>query len=251
MGKVDHFSPVVTEKLQCYVYRLVDPRTGVTFYVGRGRGNRVFSHAAGEEKFETPEEAKSMKMDWIRDIQKDNFQVEHVIHRHGMNEETAKEVEAALIDAYPGLTNIQSGHDSLRKAMHAKQIIQRYEPEEANFKHKVILIKIDRSLKKDPMIKIENAVRYAWKISVSRARKADYVLAVSQGIIVGAYIARDWRLATRKNFPEFPHIDPDRFGFSTSEAPGDVKAMYIGKLAPKLKHGAAFPIQYLPKTPWK
>ena len=26
------------------VYRLIDPRNGETFYVGRGKGNRVFSH---------------------------------------------------------------------------------------------------------------------------------------------------------------------------------------------------------------
>jgi hypothetical protein len=251
MGKVDHFSPVVSDKLQCYVYRLIDPRSGTTFYVGRGQGNRVFSHAAGDEKCETPEEAKSMKMDLIRDIKTADFQVEHVIHRHGMSVETAKEVEAALIDAYPGLTNIQVGYDSNRRAKHAKQIIRQYEPEEANFTHKVILIKIDQSLKKDPTISIVDAVRYAWKISVTRARKADYVLAVSQGMIVGVFIARDWRLATRKDFPEFPPIDPNRFGFSASEAPDGVKAMYIQKLAPKLKRGAAFPIQYVPKTPWK
>ena len=126
MGKVDHFSPVVSDKLQCYVYRLIDPRSGTTFYVGRGQGNRVFSHAAGDEKCETPEEAKSMKMDLIRDIKTADFQVEHVIHRHGMSVETAKEVEAALIDAYPGLTNIQVGYDSNRRAKHAKQIIRQY-----------------------------------------------------------------------------------------------------------------------------
>ena len=33
-----------------------------------------------------------------------------IIHRRGLSEHEAFEVEAALIDAYPGLTNQQLGH---------------------------------------------------------------------------------------------------------------------------------------------
>ncbi len=91
------------------MYRLIDPRSGTTFYVGRGRGNRVFSHAAGEEKPSKSEDAESLKISMIREIRNDGFQVQHVIHRHGMNEDSAKEVEAALIDAYPGLLIFNQG----------------------------------------------------------------------------------------------------------------------------------------------
>jgi len=51
------FPPEVFEKLGYYVYRLIDPRNGETFYVGKGRGNRVFDHIKGkvpEKEFETP-----------------------------------------------------------------------------------------------------------------------------------------------------------------------------------------------------
>ena len=48
------FAREVVEKLDNYVYRLVDPRTGLTFYVGKGSGNRVFDHAAGALKFSYP-----------------------------------------------------------------------------------------------------------------------------------------------------------------------------------------------------
>ena len=34
----------VVEQLQYYVYRLIDPRDGQTFYVGKGKNNRIFSH---------------------------------------------------------------------------------------------------------------------------------------------------------------------------------------------------------------
>ena len=38
------FTPEVIEQLQYYVYRLIDPRNGQTFYVGKGKGNRLYAH---------------------------------------------------------------------------------------------------------------------------------------------------------------------------------------------------------------
>ena len=37
---INAFPPGVIEKLKTYVYRLIDPRNGETFYVGKGKGNR-------------------------------------------------------------------------------------------------------------------------------------------------------------------------------------------------------------------
>src|SRR5258708_22456049 len=37
------FPPDVARKLKTYVYRLIDPRNGETFYIGKGRGDRVLS----------------------------------------------------------------------------------------------------------------------------------------------------------------------------------------------------------------
>jgi len=38
------FPPGVAEKLKTYVYRLIDPRNGETFYIGKGKGNSVLVH---------------------------------------------------------------------------------------------------------------------------------------------------------------------------------------------------------------
>jgi hypothetical protein len=43
-SKLQAFPPGVASKLKTYVYRLIDPRNGETFYVGRGQGDRVFQH---------------------------------------------------------------------------------------------------------------------------------------------------------------------------------------------------------------
>jgi uncharacterized protein len=67
----------------------------------------VFSHIHATASLEGDELDNKIKR--IHAIQLSGFEVAHVIHRHGVSEETALEVEAALIDAYPGITNIASG----------------------------------------------------------------------------------------------------------------------------------------------
>ncbi|WP_286386799.1 LEM-3-like GIY-YIG domain-containing protein [Acinetobacter bereziniae] len=80
---IKKFSSEIIEQLKWYVYRLIDPRDGLTFYVGRGRGNRVFDHINGliEEQYD---EFLSLKMKQIRDIKLANLDIIHVIHRHGL-----------------------------------------------------------------------------------------------------------------------------------------------------------------------
>ena len=99
------FPPGVADKLKYYVYRLIDPRSGTTFYVGKGQGNRVFAHIHEQVGDDDP----SLKLQRIRDIHLSGFEVAHVIHRHGMDEKTALQVEGAVMDAYPGLTNVAGG----------------------------------------------------------------------------------------------------------------------------------------------
>jgi len=230
----ESFPPDVAQELKTYVYRLIDPRNGETFYVGKGKG----------ESLEGDEIDNKLKR--IREIRLAGFEVGHVIHRHGMDEKTAIEVEAALIDAYPGLTNIVGGTGgSDRGAMHAKEIIQRYSAEPAVFRHKVWLISINRSAAERSLY---DATRYAWKINKTKAKQAEVILATMHGLIVGGFIAHDWLEATAANFPGRVDEDgvPGRFGFVGEEAPADMKRLYIGKRVPDeyRKRGAANPIKY-------
>lgn len=77
------FSEEVCEKLGNYVYRLIDPRNGETFYVGKGKANRVFDHAAGVSAGDGDgDQILGAKLDRIRAIKNAGLSVTHVIHRH-------------------------------------------------------------------------------------------------------------------------------------------------------------------------
>src|SRR5438093_7783624 len=94
------FPADVVQKLKTYVYRLIDPRNGETFYIGKGQKNRVFAHMRAEKDLQGDELGNKLKR--VREIRLAGFEVAHVIHRHGLDEATAFEVESALMDAYPG-----------------------------------------------------------------------------------------------------------------------------------------------------
>ena len=109
------FSPGVAEELGHYVYRLIDPRDGQTFYVGRGQKNRVFDHINNDLKRDEGRNDLSLKLETIRKIRRAGLRPTHIIHRHGMTRDAAIEVEAALIDMFPALTNIAPGQDSQQR----------------------------------------------------------------------------------------------------------------------------------------
>jgi len=238
---IESFPADVAHKIKTYVYRLIDPRNGETFYVGKGTGNRVFSHIRAEQNMEGDDFDNKVKR--IREIRLAGFEVAHVIHRHGMDEKTAFEVEAALIDAYPGLTNIVGGAGGNDYgAMHAKEIIQRYSAKPAVFRHKALLISVNRSATETSLY---DATRYAWKISKYKAKEAEVILATLQGLIIGAFVADDWLDATAENSPEREDV-PGRLGFVGRDAPAQIAGLYVGKRVPDeyRKRGAANPIKY-------
>ena len=236
------FLDEVQKHLGYYVYRLIDPRNGQTFYVGKGKGNRVFDHI--KEKIDIDEDERSEKLKRIRAIHNNGFEVTHVIHRHGLNEETAFEIEAALIDAYPEVTNVVKGHSADdRGIMHSKQIIEQYCAKEIDFQHKVLMININQSAVESK--NVYSAVRYAWRLDLKKAMKAEYVLAMQQGLVIGVFVPKQWLEATQEHFPGEETI-LGRYGFIGDEAPEAIQQLYLRARLPQhmRKRGAANPIRY-------
>lgn len=242
MGRSERrsFPPEVVAKLEAYVYRLIDPRNGETFYVGKGRGDRVFDHARARLTEDEPD----TKMARIRDIQLAGHEVAHVIHRHGLDDATAHEVEAAVIDAFPGLTNVATGlGSSSRGSMHADDVVREYSAEVATFEHDAVLINVNRSATERPLY---DATRFAWRLDRDRVEGVHLVFAVIQGLIVGAFIPERWLDATEANFPGLGAA-PGRLGFVGKDAPQAIADYYVGKRIPDeyRKQGAANPVKYV------
>lgn len=75
---IKNFSEDVIQQIKYYVYRLIDPRNGQTFYVGRGCGNRVFDHA----KYAKSDEGETIrsKNQIITAIKEEGLEVIHIIY---------------------------------------------------------------------------------------------------------------------------------------------------------------------------
>jgi hypothetical protein len=126
--------------------------------------------------------------------------------------------------------------------MHAQEILTRYRAEPAIFRHKAILINVNRSAAD---VSLYEATRYAWKMSAKKAGQAEVVLAVRQGLIVGAFTADQWLPAAEEYFPGRERA-PGRIGFVGREAPPAIRNLYLNKRLPEefRKPGAANPVKY-------
>ena len=241
---IDSFPQEVVEALRCYVYRLIDPRNGETFYVGRGKEQRVFSHVNGAIDDEGQDGADP-KLERIHEIRALGMDVVRIIHRHGMSEAAAKEVEAALIDAYPGLVNRVAGSGSRdRGTRHVSEIVLEHSAEEFVVEEPLILISIGRLWKERG---VYEAVRGVWELDMERAKKRKLVLAHVRGVVRGAYRPTKWLKGTAENFPLDRGLLPERIGFEGDPAGPEVWEKYVGKRVPEKyrKRGAQNPARYL------
>lgn len=239
------FTPEVIEQLQYYVYRLIDPRTGQTFYVGKGKGNRVYAHINdalknfdGQSYESNDEDEISEKIKQIREIKAAGLEVIHVIQRYGMTEKEAFEVEAALIDCYPGLTNIQGGYSSDR-GVNSAEVLQRVlscEEFEDQPDLKYCIIKINDHVLNERG-SVYETVRKHWKVNLTRVQKIPYVLACHNGIVAEVYEAEKWYRSEEM---------PERCEFIGKVANDDIRQLFINKRLPKkyCKKGMASPVLY-------
>lgn len=239
------FTSEVIEQLQYYVYRLIDPRTGQTFYVGKGKGNRVYAHINdalksfdGQSYESNDEDEISEKIKQIREIKAAGLEVIHVIQRYGLTEKEAFEVEAALIDCYPGLTNIQGGYSSDR-GVNSAEVLQRVlscEEFEDQPDLKYCIIKINDHVLNERG-SVYETVRKHWKVNLSRVKKIPYVLACHNGIVAEVYEIEKWYRSDEM---------PKRCEFIGVVADDGIRQLFINKRLPKkyCKKGMASPVLY-------
>ncbi len=189
------FDANAQEQLGYYVYALFDSaEPNWPFYIGKGVGNRVFSHTAGRLADEiVSQEPMSLKAKLIDDIKRSGRQVIQKVIRFGLSEEEALSVEAALIDMVnlikpETLTNQISGHGVSEGIIDAKDLAMALCAAPLSTDLPVLLIKIERRWTKllaeygaenaIPSNEIYKAVCGNWKISIRCAERAQCVLAI-------------------------------------------------------------------------
>ena len=236
------FSKEVQEQLKYYVYRLVDPRNGKTFYIGKGSGNRVFGHVHDALKGDFSEEkAESDKIKTIREISACGLKVIHIIQRYGLDEHEAFIAESVLIDAYSleNLSNEISGQDSFEPTNAEVLMKELALPEFGKDVPPFMIIKV-----KDSTVAANNGDRYAatrqsWKINPENA-KGRYVLSVTNGVVKEVYEVDEW----------IKSVDnPGRYEFIGKPADEEVAKRFKGERGQRVpaeyvKQGSSNPVQY-------
>jgi len=97
------------------------------------------------------------------------------------------------------------------------------------FKHKALLVCVNDTVREDSNVKeVYEGARYAWHVNIKRAEKAQVVVAVLHGAIVGVFVPKEWLDATEENFPGHT-TDLGHHGFNGKVAPKDVSSLYLGK----------------------
>lgn len=250
------FDEKTIQKLQHYVYMLIDPLDKKVFYVGKGINNRVFEHLMLAL---TDADISTAKYDKIREIMQSGNVVEHVIVRHGLSKSEAYQIEATLIDSfnYCGilLSNIAGGHNSIEKGLMTSDEIKRlYNAQELNeMSSDCILININKTYERgygaNP---IYQATKETWLISQSKLSKIKYVLSEYRGLIVEVFEVQKWypkkRLKNKtidKTTNKKIKVEVTGFGFDGIVAPYEIRSLYINKSVAHLKEkGAAQVIRY-------
>lgn len=89
-----------------YVYELVDPRDGKTFYVGKGKGKRRFEHVLDAKKG-----VPGLKCDRIREVIACGLDIEVRVIKEFRSEDAAYRYEARVIKriGLENLTNVSPG----------------------------------------------------------------------------------------------------------------------------------------------
>ena len=238
---MNEFDTKTAEEIGYYVYALIDPRNEKPFYVGKGKGNRVFAHARDALEQATTTD----KLDTIREIVGAGLRVDYVIVQHGLNEETAFAVETSLIDFASrfdlGLTNVVLGHrSSAFGMMTADELQQKYRAEPlTSLGDGCVIININKTYRRAKGTKsFYEATKQSWVINEKRIPTLKYVLSEYGGFIVEVFEVDEngW-------YEVEDHNGRRRWGFNGRQAPDEVRKLYLNRSIKK-KRGAANPVTY-------
>ena len=244
MSDIRKFPTSVAEKLQFYVYVLADPQTKRPFYVGKGQGNRIFTHLNQAIRSPRPSELPSDKLKKIRSIRSKGMQVKTTVVRHGLTQEEALEVEASLIDfiGLPDLANLVSGHDTRdRGSMTIPEVVALYQAPKIKIKEPSILVLVNRLYRRGmDHDQIYEITRGNWVVG-ERRNKARFGFCVYHGIVREIYEIQRWSPVRARDLGQKRN---ERWRFDGIVAT-DLHHYVGGNVERYIKRRAQYPIRYV------
>lgn len=227
------FEPGVAEKLGYYVYIYSDPRSHNVFYVGKGKGTRVFEKAPESSAARRIAELKDLGLEPVREIL-----------AFALDEDVAHKVEAAAIDliGVGNLTNEVRGRDagsvgrmsidSVNAALGSSRL--------ERLDHNVIMIKparlLDSSMLEDTAearLALYESVRGVWNLDKVfpggvPPEPSDYpfVFAVYHGVVREVYEVAGWFPAGSTGYFAREVEQSNRWEFVGNVAPRAVRKKY-------------------------
>jgi hypothetical protein len=209
------FDVKAQERLGYYVYALFESgEPAWPFYIGKGCGNRVFSHARGEAVQENEDDPPlSQKLEHISSIKRSSRTVLHKIIRFALSEEEAFKIEASLIDLVnhikpDTLKNEISGQGVAEGFYDANDLATSLCAKDLESDFPLLVIKIERrwsellakhgAASSVPLGAIYDATKGDWKLKISRAQRAECVLAVARGLVRAVFVPSGWSDAADK-----------------------------------------------------
>lgn len=227
------------DTLKSYVYVYIDPRDGHAFYVGKGKGNRLFSHL--------DDQSESEKVRRIAELRAARLEPRIDLLRYGLTDDQAALIEAAAIDLIgrPPLTNIMAGHHaSSFGRITSREVITMLTAQPILVREPALLITINQLYRSDMSpLELYEATRGFWVIGPRRER-VELALAVYQGIVREVYRIRGWHPAGTLAYETrdaVPYGGGGRWEFD-GEIAEDVRDDYIDRSVGK---GGQNPIRYV------
>jgi uncharacterized protein len=219
-------TPEIAKILKSYVYIYSDPRNGKPFYIGKGKGNRLFSHI--QDKSDT------QKVALIAEIYASGLEPQIEILRYGLSDSEAHLVEAAAIDLIgkAKLTNRMAGHhEGSLGRITSQRVISMLSAKKIKVHHKAILITINKLYRSDMSPEeLYEVTRGIWRVGVVNRNKVDFAMALFQGIVLEVYRIEQWHPAGTLEYSTRDSSDfktSGRWEFSGSIAK-DIRDEYIG-----------------------
>lgn len=218
-------TPEVAKILKSYVYVYFDPRNGKPFYIGKGKGNRLFAHLKDQSDIE--------KVTRIAEIRRSGKEPRIEILRYGLSDVEAHLVEAASIDLIgkAKLTNRMSGnHEDSFGRITSQRVISMLAAKKINVHHKAILITINKLYRSDMSPEeLYEVTRGIWKVGETNRNKVEFAMALYQGIVLEVYRIKQWYPAGTLKYKTRDSSDfknSGRWEFSGSIAK-DIRDEYI------------------------